>query len=149
MTYISVGSGNPAFSASGVVLFNKNQTTLFEYPAGATAPAYTVPSTVTSIGTDAFDDCPYLKTVTIPNTVTSVEDSAFASCNLTNMTLPNSVVAIGNYAFSGCSLMKQFTFGSGVSSIGDFAFEDCGMTSLTISNSVTSIGKGHSLTVII
>jgi hypothetical protein len=145
ITSISTAN-NPAFSSSGGVLFNKNQTVLFEYPAGysgSPAGAYTVPSTVTSIAPSAFNDCLTLQKVTIPSSVTNLGDSAFDDCNLTNMTLPNSVGAIGNYCFAGCWLMKQFTFGSGVTTIGSFAFWQCSLLpSIAISSSVATIGEG-------
>ena len=60
----------------------------------------TIPNSVTSIGSYAFDGCSGLTSVTIPNSVTSIGDYAFYSCSgLTNITIPNSVTSIGDYAF--------------------------------------------------
>ncbi len=73
---------------------------------------------VTSIGRDAFMNCPDLISISIPNTVTSIGGFAFRDCTgLISITIPNSVTSIGRSAFSGCT----------------------GLTSITIPNSVTSI----------
>ena len=87
-------------------------------PAGLTS--YTIPNSVTSIGSHAFDGC----------------------SSLTSITIPNNVTEIGSWAFSGCSSLKSITIGNSVKSIGYSAFEDCSsLTSITIPNSVTSIGR--------
>ncbi len=43
-------------------------------------PSYTIPNSVTSIGTDAFWNCASLTSVIIPNSVTNIGDSAFYWC---------------------------------------------------------------------
>ncbi len=98
---------------------------------------------VTSIGSEAFRDCPGLKSVTIPNSVTSIGFRAFYGCSgLTSVTIPNSVTSIGDYAFISCSGLTSVTIGNSVTSIGSSAFYGCsGLTSVTIPNSVTSIGS--------
>ena len=81
----------------------------------------TIPNSVISIGSWAFEYCSGLTSVTIPNSVTTIGDGAFVCCSgLTSLTIPNSVISIGDWAFSACS----------------------GLTSLTIPNSITSIGEG-------
>jgi hypothetical protein len=61
-------------------LYNKNKTTLVQYPAGKTNTSFTIPA-VTSIGRKAFYNCPSLANVTIPASVTSIGEYAFGSCN--------------------------------------------------------------------
>ena len=76
LTGITVNTGNPAYLSMNGVLFNKNQTTLIQYPLGL-GGSYTVPTGVTSIGTGAFWQC-HLTSVTVPDSVTNIGDYAFA-----------------------------------------------------------------------
>ena len=103
-----------------------------------------IPSNVTSIGNEAFEDCSGLTSVTIPNSVTSIGLSAFEGCSgLTSITIPSSVTSIGDWAFSVCIGLNSVTIPNSVTSIGRSAFSGCsGLTSVSIPNSVTSIGNG-------
>ena len=99
----------------------------------------TIPNSVTSIGTAAFESCS-LTSITIPNSVTSIGSSAFASCSLTSVTIPNSVTSIGSSAFYNCSSLTSVTIPNSVTSIGGSFFYGCSsLTSVTIPHSVTSI----------
>jgi uncharacterized repeat protein (TIGR03803 family) len=95
---------------------------------------------VTSIGGGAFE-FGGLTNVTIPNSVTSIESNAFQQCGLlTSIIIPNSVTNVGAGAFLLCNRLTNLTIGTNVTSIGGGAFFDCSMASVTIPNSVTSIG---------
>ena len=68
----------------------------------------TIPNSVTSIGTSAFQGCSDLTSVTIPSSVTSIGSYAFSDCStLTSITIPNSVTSIGHHVFNGCVLPKD------------------------------------------
>ena len=165
LTSFSVASDNSNYSSKEGVLFNKQQTTLIQYPArkqgeyiipnsvtsivdyafygcsGLTS--LTIPNSITSIVDYAFEGCSSLTSVTIPNSVTSIEESVFSNCSsLTSVEIPNSVTSIGLYAFSGCSSLTSITIPNNVISIANYAFSDCSsLSSVTIPNSVTSIGE--------
>ena len=102
-----------------------------------------IPSSVTSIGGDAFSNCSSLATATIGNSVTSIGIYAFRYCRqLTSVTIGNSVTSIGNYAFFDCSRLTSVVIPNSVTSIGGLAFYNCtSLTSITIPSSVTSIGN--------
>ena len=134
---------NSAYCDVDGVLFNKNKTTLVQYPIGKSATSYTIPNSVTSIGNSAFYRSK-LQSINIPNSVTSIEGCAFYNCqHLKNFKLPNKVTYIGDAAFYGCNAFTDLDIPNSVTSIGNAAFSDCfTLTSVFIPNSVTSIGEG-------
>ena len=140
LTSFSVAGDNSNYCSKEGVLFNKQQTTLIQYPARKQGE-YVIPNSVTSIVDYAFAGCSGLTSLTISNSITSIVDYAFAGCSsLTSITIPNSVTSIGTEAFSGCSSLTSVTIPNSVTSIGTAAFYGCsGLTSVTIPNSITSI----------
>ena len=103
----TVNTNNPAYSSVAGVLFDKQQTTLIEFPL-AKASSYTIPNSVTNIGMAAFESCG-LTNVAIPNSVTIIGDTAFFACNsLTNVTIGTGVTSIGSRAF-WCSRLPAIT----------------------------------------
>ncbi len=141
LTSITVDEGNESYSSENGVLFDKNKTTLIQYPIGNSRTTYTTPDSVTSIGDGAFGYCESLTSVTIGNSVKSIGESAFYRCeSLTSVTIPDSVTSIGNSAFEECKSLTSVTIPDSVTSIGGYAFYGCyGLTSVTIPDSVTSI----------
>ena len=109
LTNIIVADGNAHFSSTGCVLFNKQKTKIIEAPA--TSGHYTIPSSVTSIGDYAFDECTGLTSITIPNSVTSIGSAAFTECTgLTSITIPSSVTSIDSSAFYMRTGLTSVTF---------------------------------------
>ncbi len=139
---ITVDPLNSSYSSVGGLLFNKSQTTLFQYPGGKTG-TYTIPNSVTSIGACAFLDCTTLTGVTIGNSVASIGNQAFNYCtSLTAVIIPNSVTSIGVDAFLQCSSLTKLTIGSGVTSIADAAFQSCSnLTSVYFQGNAPSLGS--------
>jgi hypothetical protein len=131
LTAMNVGAGNPNYASIDGVLYDKAVAILIQYPGGK-AGAFTIPGSVTSIGTYAFDYCTSLTSVTIGSGVTSIGRDAFAHCSsLTSVTIPSSVTSIGGHAFASCTALTSVTFTSpgSLTSIGGSAFYAC--TSLT------------------
>ena len=101
--------------------------------------------TVTAIGDDAFytsGSSVLMASITIPSTVTSIGKNAFWNCTaLTTITIPSSVSTIGELAFNGCTGLTSLTIEEGVTTIGTGAFSGCYyISSIAIPSSVTTIG---------
>lgn len=81
LTSIGVQTNNPYYSAVNGILYNKDGTTIMQFPAAKTVNGdFVIGSEVTTIGEDAFLFAKNLKSVTIPVTVTSIKKNAFRGC---------------------------------------------------------------------
>jgi hypothetical protein len=141
LSAISVDALNPAFSSVAGVLFDKNQTTLLQFPGGK-AGGYTLPSSVTGIGSFAFEASYSLTNVTILNGVTNIGDGAFRYCgSLTGVTISDRVTSVGLQAFRSCSGLTSVTLPSSVASIGEEAFSSCySLTGVYFKGDAPSLG---------
>ena len=139
---INVEENNQSYCSEDGILFNKDKTELIKYPSKKTDKQYVIPSSVTSIGSYAFESCSKLTSIEIPSSVASIGKQAFYNCSsLTSIDIPSSVTSIGSYAFESCSSLTSIDIPSSVTSIGDYTFYGCSsLTSINIPEGVTSIG---------
>jgi len=156
---------NLAYSSVQGVLFDKNLTTIVEYPAGRINGDYVIPNSVINIESYAFNNCSSLANVVIgegirsisanafngvtsltnvliPNNVTSICDNAFLACGLTSISLPASIISIGGSAFASYGRLTSIIIPDSVTSIGNSAFSSSGLVSITIGNGVSTIPSG-------
>lgn len=141
MKSITVDPGNTHYCDIEGVLYTINRDTLISYP-NAKGLSYSILSSATTIGDDAFGDCD-ITSVTIPNSVNTIEGWAFESCTgLTSVIIPSSVTTIQNGTFYNCTSLTSMEIPNSVDSIKYAAFEDCdSMKSIRIPSSVTYIGS--------
>ena len=79
-----------------------------------------------------------LKTVKLPSTITSIGSNAFGGCSglTTTISIPSSVVSISSNAFYNCTGLSSITIPTSVSTIGSYAFYNCtGLTSIIVNSS--------------
>ena len=158
LTAIVVETNNPAYSSAEGVLFDKNQTALICCPGGKVG-SYTIPDSVTSIWTEAFDSCISLTNVTLGASVASVPLAtglAFYNCTAlsaitvhpSNSTYSSVEGVLFNKNATTLVLYPlgkpgSYTIPNGVTNIGYFAFYVCNnLTGITIPTSVTQIDSG-------
>ncbi len=142
LTSINVSSANTSYGSKDGVLFNKNLTSLIQYPSGKMG-SYTIPATVTNIGDSAFYACAGLTVVTIPNGVVNIGSLAFSRCySLNSVLLGNGVTSIGGSgsAFSYCTNLVSVTIPASVTNIANYVFSNC-----TRLSNVYFTGKAPSL----
>ena len=101
----------------------------------------TIGDGVTSIGSNAFQNCTGLTSVSLPDSLKSIGFNAFLGCeNLAEVTLPDGLIGIGGYAFSGCSSLISVTIPDSVIDIDSNVFEFCtALTTVTIGSGVSCI----------
>jgi hypothetical protein len=137
---IFVSEGNENYTSVDGVLYDKNVSTLVCCPGGKSG-TFSVPSSVTSIGNDAFSYCYSLTSIEIPSSVTEIGGFAFRYCSsLVSINLPASLTSIGNEAFLGCRSLTSIELPSTVTKIDYSAFMECrSLTSIELPASLTSI----------
>ena len=109
---IEVSKENTCFKIIDGALYTMDESKLIYFPVnnfkmvGDTPQAiveYTIPNSVTEIGSYAFSNNKNLTSITIPDSVTTIGEGAFYSCgSLTSITIPQSVKSIGEGAFNSC-----------------------------------------------
>ena len=128
---IEVDGENPNMKSVGGVLFSKDGTRLYCYPAGLKAEKYVVPEDVTWIGGDAFTYNEYVVSVELPAAVTYIGGGAFTYCKgLEKVSLPDNLTQLRGHTFRDCSSLKSIEIPAGVSTLGEQAFSGC--TSLSV-----------------
>ena len=125
LTSISANPANPSFTSIDGMLFNKEVTTLIQYPVAKSATSITIPAGVTTIGRQAFLGATLLTSITMQTGVTTIEQGAFNSmASLSDITIPEGVTTIGDQAFGGASALTSVTIPASVTSIGNFSFDN-------------------------
>ena len=107
-----------------------------------------IPSTVTSIGYEAFYKCTSLDRMALPEKLTVIGSGAFDGCtSLIDVTIPKIVTTIGESSFANCTSLESVVIEANSKKgfetvIGQSAFNGCkSLTSITIPGNVTSIGN--------
>ncbi len=184
-TTYAVEGGNIYFdSKSGIITGADSKITISEIPEkingvtvtgiekrafykNANIKEITIPSSITSIGGEAFgyntalkkvvitgnftggkyissgafNKCANLSEIVFGDGVTAVPEYAFTNCTgLTSITLPEGIAEVGEYAFSGCTALSEINWSNALTSIDKYAFSGCkALSEINLPNSLKSI----------
>ena len=87
-----------------------------------------IPAHVRFIGERAFMGCDKLAEIKIPSSVKYIKDDAFRNCvQLSNVCLSSGLKTIGNGVFCNCTNLKSILLPSKLKDIGTYAFYGCGI----------------------
>ncbi len=106
---INVASGNWNYSSQDGILFNKAQTTLYIYPMAKPGDSYTIPETISKIGSYAFSGCTQIKELTcLATTPPTLGTDVFSGMNCAAVTLnvPQESLAL----YKAADQWKKFNF---------------------------------------
>ncbi len=116
----------------------------YAFSGKANITSVSLPKSVVSIGTGAFNECAKLAKVTIPaGGLTSIGEKAFFKCGLlSSIALPYGLTSIGAEAFSECAKLTAAVLPDTLTSIGKEAFFGSGLTTAAVPGGVTTMGEG-------
>ncbi|NLB91750.1 MAG: leucine-rich repeat protein [Clostridiales bacterium] len=104
-------------------LYSEDGTILLSYPKEREASFFEVPVGVTTIGSYAFYQNPYIEKVNLPYTVTTIEQGAFSHCErLETLSLPPALQTIEERAFFHCYQLKKLVIPPSVTALPSEAF---------------------------
>lgn len=134
--------GRQAFSGiKAEITLNENFTEITDGMFyGYLGTELTLPSTVVSIGREAFRNASNLKSLTLPASVRYISEYAFAGVKAEIVFAENSLYSVVEkraFALYGGSYVP---LPSTVTSIGDYAFEGSALTTVTLPSAVTDLG---------
>ena len=100
-----------------------------------------IPKGVKKIGAKAFYGNIGIEKVIMPSTVKTIGKEAFSNCrNLQGIKLPKGIKKVENKAFENCSSLEKIIIPESVKSIGSKAFANCkNLTDLTVKSSKTKV----------
>lgn len=138
-----VNDNSPYLSSENGIVFDKAQSMLLACPSGKTG-TYTIPATVTSIGSNAFEGT-HLSGIDLPPNLERIGDYAFLNAHeLTKeMTFPSTLKSIGYWAFGSVPYLKTIyydgAFASWVKVITNESFNNSGTLSLVTEDKTISL----------
>ena len=93
---INIDSNNPNYKSQDAVLFNKSGSTLIQCPTSKSG-SYSIPSSVDSIGNNAFYNCSLMTALSMPSSISYIADLAFYNCSgLTSITVNSLPVSLSS-----------------------------------------------------
>ena len=141
---IDVDKDNPRYLSYKGILFDYSDFSIIRFPPNNPTVTHinSIPDNVRYIGSGAFSQCVYIKSITIPISVVSIGDFAFQDCqSLEDVKILGSIDLISGLCFSGCKSLKSIHLPDDVTQIEDGAFWGCtSLQSIVLPRNLASIG---------
>ena len=120
---IFVSSNNSLLTDIDGVVYTKDYSTIFEYPAGKETTSYIIDKRVKEVGEYAFYGSYNLTSLTLPSKLSTINKYGFSNViNVNTYELPISLESIEEYAFSNNTSLEYINIPDNVTKIGKFAF---------------------------
>ena len=140
LSEVTIAAENPYYTAVDGALMTADQETLVYYPPCSSQSDYTIPETVKTIDSYAFQDAMQLQFLTVPETVETIEPYACYDANSLKKVMLNGASVISAYAFQSCDQLEAVVFGDGVQEVQTGAFLDCpSLKSIILPKTITTI----------
>ncbi len=102
----------------------------------------TLPSSIKTIGLQAFKKAQNLQEVVLNEGITEIVEGAFIKCpELTTINIPSTVTVIHKGLFKDCPKLKTLTLPEGITDLEGEALYNSGIETLTIPSTCTSLGS--------
>lgn len=131
---IDIPYGVTKINQYGIKAVNEN--------SGSPVVKVTLPSTLTSIGSQAFYGCNSLEELIIPEGVTEIpKEMAFNATSLKKLVLPSTIEKIGERAFRSSNLSNGVVIPEGCTEIVKNAFRGCSATYVELPSTLETVGE--------
>lgn len=128
---IDVSAANKDYKSVDGVLYDDGVTETVWFPLGKTGK-YSLPSTITSIGENAFSGTG-ITSLEIPASVREISRGAFSGSALCEISLPDNLSRITEGLFQNCNSLRIVRLGKRTESLGNYIFDGCPLEHIYIS----------------
>ena len=103
-----------------------------------------IPDSVTSVGSNLFENATSLKSVRLPSGLKKLSPYMFAGCSsLEQIEMPFEIESFEEGLFAGCSSLKEIPFRAGLKELPNYVFSGCSqLRSLILPNTIEKICEG-------
>ena len=103
-----------------------------------------IPDSVTSVGSNLFENATSLKSVRLPSGLKKLSPYMFAGCSsLEQIEMPFEIESFEEGLFAGCSSLKDIPFRAGIKELPNYVFSGCSqLRSLILPDTIEKICEG-------
>ena len=139
---INVSCVNSHYVGKDGVLLNSDTTQIVWFPMGKQG-AYSLPSTVKSVGDYAFKGC-CIETFTLPDNITALGTGVFMDSKVKEVRMPENLRLVPTATFQNCTDLSVVRLGRKTELIADYAFSACPLTDIYIDAQLPPVCNSHS-----